>query len=51
MAVFQHLRRANVTLLASLSLQGMDESLILEGSANAQTFEIYIEQVLAPISL
>src|SRR5690349_18899096 len=47
-AAFQRLRRVNVTLLASLSLQGMGEALILQGSADAQVFEIYIEQVLLP---
>jgi transposase len=36
-------RRANVTLLAALSLHGMGEALILEGSANSAVFEIYIE--------
>jgi len=41
-------RRANVTLVASLSLQGMGEALILDGSADTQVFEIYIERVLAP---
>jgi transposase len=41
-------RRANITLLASLSLQGMGEALILEGPADAPAFEVYIEQVLAP---
>jgi transposase len=41
-------RRANITLLASLSLQGMGEALILEGPADGQAFEIYIEQILAP---
>ncbi|MFL5695184.1 MAG: IS630 family transposase [Ktedonobacteraceae bacterium] len=41
-------RRANITLLASLSLQGMGEALILEGSADSTAFEIYIEQVLVP---
>lgn len=41
-------RRANVTRLASLSLQGMGEAFILEGSADATVFEIYIEQMLAP---
>jgi transposase len=37
-----------VTLLASLSLAGIGETMILEGAANAQVFEIYIEQILAP---
>jgi len=41
-------RRANITLLASLSLQGMGEALILEGSADSAAFEIYVEQILAP---
>ena len=41
-------RRANITLLASLSLQGMGEALILEGSADAPVFELSIEQILAP---
>jgi transposase len=41
-------RRANMTLLASLSLQGMGEAFILEGSADAVVFELYIEQILAP---
>src|SRR5260370_7271242 len=36
------------TLLAALSLQGMGEALILEGSADSAVFEIYIEQILAP---
>ena len=38
----------NTTLIASLSLQGMGESLILEGAADACAFEVYIERVLAP---
>jgi transposase len=41
-------RRANITLLASLSLQGMGEALILEGSADTTAFEVYIERILAP---
>jgi transposase len=41
-------RRANITLLAALSLQGMDEAFILEGSADTTIFELYIEQILAP---
>jgi len=39
---------ANMTLIASLSLQGMGEALILDGAADATAFAIYIEQVLAP---
>jgi transposase len=41
-------RRANITLLAALSLQGMGEALILEGSADSIAFEISIERILAP---
>ncbi|GHO58192.1 IS630 family transposase [Ktedonobacter robiniae] len=43
-----HNRRANITLLASLSLQGMGEALLLEDSADTTVFELYIEQILAP---
>jgi transposase len=39
---------ANMTLIASLSLQGMGEALILDGAADAAAFELYVEQVLAP---
>jgi transposase len=39
---------ANITLLASLSMQGMGEALMLDGAADAAAFEVYIEQVLAP---
>jgi transposase len=41
-------RRANITLLASLSLQGMGKAFIPEGSADSAVFELYIEQILAP---
>jgi len=41
-------RGKNMTLIASLSLQGVGESLILDGSANTEVFEIYVEQILAP---
>jgi transposase len=37
-----------MTLLASLSLSGIGETMLIEGAANAQIFEIYIEQLLAP---
>jgi len=39
---------ANMTLIASMSLQGMGEALILDGAADATAFEIYMEQILAP---
>src|SRR5258708_634205 len=38
-------RRANVTLLASLSLHAMGQPLILKGSPDAQPFHIYIPQI------
>jgi hypothetical protein len=38
----------HTTLIASLSLSGMGEALILEGAADACAFERYIERVLAP---
>jgi transposase len=41
-------RGKNTTLIASLSLAGMGAAMILEGSANATAFEIYIEQLLVP---
>src|SRR2546421_6127488 len=41
-------RGKNMTLIASLSLQGLGESLIVDGAANSELFEIYIEQILAP---
>lgn len=39
---------ANLTLIASLSLEGMGEAMLLEGSADSAVFETYIEQILAP---
>lgn len=39
---------ANLTLIASLSVQGMGEAMLLDGSADAAAFETYIEQILAP---
>ena len=39
---------ANMTLMASLSMQGMGEALILDGAADAAAFEVYVEQLLAP---
>jgi transposase len=41
-------RGKNTTLIASLSLQGMGATMILDGSANAAAFEVYVEQLLAP---
>lgn len=39
---------ANVTLLSSMSLEGMGPSLVVEGSTTKAVFETYIEKVLAP---
>ncbi len=39
---------ANMTLIASWSLQGMGEALILDGAADASAFAVYLEQRLAP---
>jgi transposase len=39
---------ANLTLIASLSVQGMGEAMLLDGSADAAAFETYVEQILAP---
>ena len=41
-------RGKNTTLIAALGWSGMGESMILEGSANAVAFELYIEEILAP---
>lgn len=41
-------RGKNTTLMASLSLQGPGEALLLQGAADARAFETYIEQVLGP---
>ena len=38
----------NTTLVASLSLEGLGEAVILEGAADGLAFEAYIEQMLAP---
>lgn len=39
---------ANVTLLASMSLEGMGPCLAVEGSTTKAVFETYVERVLAP---
>jgi transposase len=38
----------NITLLASMSLEGMGECLAVEGSTTTKVFEAYIERVLVP---
>jgi transposase len=40
--------KTNVTLLASMSLEGMGECLAVEGSTTTAVFETYLEHVLAP---
>jgi len=39
---------ANVTLLASMSAEGMGPCLAVEGSTTREVFEAYLERVLAP---
>jgi transposase len=41
-------RGKNLTLIASMSLQGMGESMCLEGATDARAFEAYVEHFLAP---
>ena len=41
-------RGKNTTLLASLSMEGMGASMLLEGATNAAAFEVYLEQILLP---
>jgi transposase len=41
-------RGKNTTLIASMSLSGMGESMCLEGATDAKAFEAYVEHFLAP---
>jgi hypothetical protein len=41
-------RGKNLTLIASMSLSGMGESMCIEGATDARTFEAYVEHFLAP---
>jgi transposase len=41
-------RGKNLTLIASMSLSGMGESMCFEGATDAKAFEIYVEHFLAP---
>ena len=41
-------RGKNLTLIASMSLYGMGESMCVEGATDARAFEGYIEHFLAP---
>ncbi len=38
----------NVTLLSSMSLEGMGPSMAVEGSTTREVFEAYLERILAP---
>ena len=41
-------RGKNLTLIASMSLDGMGESMCVEGATDARAFEVYVEHFLAP---
>ena len=41
-------RGKNMTLIASMSLSGMGESMCIEGATDAKAFEAYVEHFLAP---
>jgi hypothetical protein len=41
-------RGKNLTLIASMSLRGMGESMCIEGATDAKAFEVYVEHFLAP---
>lgn len=41
-------RGPNTTLLASMNVEGMELSLVVEGATTAAVFEVYIGEVLAP---
>jgi transposase len=41
-------RGKNLTLIASMSLHGMGESMCFEGATDAKAFEAYVEHFLAP---
>ena len=41
-------RGKNLTLIASMSLSGMGESMCIEGGTDAKAFEAYVEHLLAP---
>ena len=41
-------RGKNTTLIASMSLSGMGESMCVQGATDAEVFEVYVEHFLAP---
>lgn len=38
----------NLTLIASLSLEGIDAAMLLDGAADRPSFQVYIERILVP---
>ena len=42
-------RGKNTTLLASITIEGMEPSMAIEGSTTKEVFEAYVEHFLAPI--
>ncbi len=41
-------RGKNTTLIASMSLRGMEEAMCVKGATDAEVFEVYVEHFLAP---
>ena len=41
-------RGKNTTLIASMSLSGMGEAMCIQGAADAEVFEVYVQHFLAP---
>lgn len=41
-------RGPNITLIASLTLRGIEAAMHLEGAADAQVFALYVREILAP---
>lgn len=41
-------RGKNVTLITDLSLRGLGESILIEGAANGDLFQAYVEHILVP---
>jgi transposase len=41
-------RGKNLTLIASMGVRGMGETMVVEGSTDAEAFEVYVEHFLAP---
>ena len=43
-----HDHRPNVTIIGSVSLEGVDAAMSFEGAVNGDIFRVFVEQVLAP---